>query len=212
MIGERTADAAAVRPRRGRPRDPAKDDAVLAAARRLLATQGYRQTTVSAVARESGVNAPAIYRRWPTRVTLIEEAVHGPGGRPLPQATGDLRADLASWVRVFLVRAARPSARAGVPGLLADSRTEEDRARLLRIGAPVRDAFAALIREAEQRGDLPPGVDTALLFDVLSSSTSMRGLTRGMDDADAYIADLAGALLILAAHHPGTPPGGSEPA
>lgn len=205
MGGGHAAGAAPERPRRGRPRDPAKDDAVLAATRRLLAARGYRETTISAVARESGVNAPAIYRRWPTRVALIEEAVHGPGGRPLPETTGYLRADLESWVRVFLVRAARPSARSGVPGLLADSRTEEDRARLLRIGAPVRGAFAALIRDAAQRGELPRGVDTALLFDLLSSSTSMRGLTRGMDDADAYVAELAGALLVLASHHPGTP-------
>lgn len=204
MSDGRTAGVAPTPPRRGRPRDGAKDGAVLSAARRLLASQGYQQTTITAVARESGVNAPAIYRRWPTRVALIEEAVHGPGGQALPETIGDLRADMQSWVRVFLVRAARPSARAGVPGLLADSRTAEDRDRLLRIGAPVRAAFSAMIRDAEQRGELPRGVDTTLLFDLLSSSTSMRGLMRGMDDADGYVEELAGALLVLAAHHPGT--------
>ncbi|WP_233266868.1 TetR/AcrR family transcriptional regulator [Tomitella fengzijianii] len=189
------------RPRAGRPRDAAKDEAILAAARRLLAARGYQKTTIAAVSRESGVNTPAIYRRWPTRVALIEEAVHGPAGQPLPEATGDLRADVESWVHVFLARAARPSARAGVPGLLSDAQSEDDRSRLLRIGAPVRRAFTALIDAAEDRGEVPPGADTALLFEILSSSTSMRGLTRGMEEADAYVAELAGALLVLAAHH-----------
>lgn len=92
----------------GRPRDPDKDEAVLFAARTLLAEVGYQQTTISAIARTAGVNTPAIYRRWSSREALIEEAVHGPGGHPLPRSTGDLRVDLTTWVHIFLVRAADP--------------------------------------------------------------------------------------------------------
>ncbi|WP_280449636.1 helix-turn-helix domain-containing protein, partial [Nocardia brasiliensis] len=36
---------------------------------------GYQQTTVVAIARRAGVSAPAIYRRWPSREALLEEAV-----------------------------------------------------------------------------------------------------------------------------------------
>lgn len=84
----------------GRPRDPGKDEAVLLAARTLLAEVGYQQTTISAIARTAGVNTPAIYRRWSSREALIEEAVHGPGGHPLPRSTGDLRVDLTTWVHI----------------------------------------------------------------------------------------------------------------
>lgn len=173
---------------------------MLVAARRLLAELGYQQTTVAAIARRAGENTPAIYRRWPTRAALIEEAVHGPGGHPLPVDTGDLRDDLKSWVHVFLVRAARPAARAGVPGLLADTQSEEERTRLMVIGAPVRAAFASLIAGAVDRSEIPADVDDTFLFDLLSSSTSMRGLMRGMDDADAYVESFAGALYVLAVH------------
>ncbi|MFE4502267.1 TetR/AcrR family transcriptional regulator [Rhodococcus sp. NPDC056743] len=186
--------------RAGRPRDLGKDQAVLVAARRLLAEVGYQQTTIAAIARLAEVNSPAIYRRWPTREALIEEAVHGTGGHPLPEASGDLRTDLATWVRIFLVRAARPAARAGVPGLLADSQSEEARQRLLAIGAPVRKAFQEMLDDAAARGEIPVEVDAMFLFDLLSGTTTMRGLTRGTEDEDHFVESLAGSLYVLAVH------------
>ncbi|MGW6376008.1 TetR/AcrR family transcriptional regulator [Rhodococcus sp. NPDC055112] len=186
--------------RAGRPRDLSKDQAVLVAARRLLAEVGYQQTTVAAIARMADVNTPAIYRRWPTREALIEEAVHGTGGHPMPEESGDLRADLATWVRIFLVRAARPAARAGVPGLLADSQSEEARQRLLAIGAPVRKAFRDLLEGAVARGEIDAGVNAMFLFDLLSGTTTMRGLTRGVEDEEDFVDALAGSLYVLAAH------------
>lgn len=190
----------AIPARLGRPRDPSKDKAVLAAARRLLAAVGYQQTTVAAIAREAGVNTPAIYRRWPSREALIEEAIHGTGGHPLPEGIGDLRADLATWVRIFLARAASPAARSGVPGLLSDAQSAGSRQRLLVIGAPVRKAFADLLEEAAARGEVAGGADPNLLFDLLSGATTMRGLNRGTEDADEFVESLAGALYVLAAH------------
>lgn len=187
-------------PRIGRPRDPGKDHAVLVAARRLLREVGYQQTTISAIARRSNVSAPAIYRRWPTREALLEDAIHGPGAHRLPEATDDLRADLATWVRVFLSRSASPAARAGVPGLLADIRTDADRARLLSLQDPVRAAFTARLELAADRGEIPGPVDAATLFEILTGTTSIRGLTQGGAGADAFVAALAGALYVLAAH------------
>ncbi|WP_280393669.1 TetR/AcrR family transcriptional regulator [Nocardia brasiliensis] len=192
-----TSDA---RARPGRPRDAEKDLAVLGAARRLLAEVGYQQTTVVAIARRAGVSAPAIYRRWPSREALLEEAVHGPGGHPLPVPTGDLRADLGVWVRIFLARAASPAARAGVPGLLADSQTEEARRRLLAIGAPVRAAFAGLLEHAFTSGELTERANPDVLFEILSGTTTFHALVRGGDEQDVFADALAEALYVIAAH------------
>ncbi|MEV6278925.1 TetR/AcrR family transcriptional regulator [Nocardia sp. NPDC051832] len=190
------------RPRTGRPRDAGKDLAVLVAARKLLAEVGYQETTVAAIARRAGVNPPAIYRRWPSRTALLEEAVHGPGGHPLPEPTGDLRADLRTWARIFLARAASPAARAGVPGLLADSHTEQARRRLLAIGAPVREAFADLLGRAVATGQIPPGADPEVLFEILSGTTTFHALVRGGDDHDGFADTLADALYVMAVHLP----------
>lgn len=192
-----TSDA---RARPGRPRDADKDLAVLGAARRLLAEVGYQQTTVVAIARRAGVSAPAIYRRWPSREALLEEAVHGPGGHPLPAPTGDLRTDLGVWVRIFLARAASPAARAGVPGLLADSQTEEARRRLLAIGAPVRAAFAELLEHAFTSGELTERANPEVLFEILSGTTTFHAMVRGGDEQDGFADALAEALYVIAAH------------
>lgn len=190
-----TSDA---QPRPGRPRDADKDLAVLIAARHLLAEVGYPQTTVVAIAKRAGVNTPAIYRRWPTRQALLEEAIHGPGAHALPVPTGDLRADLVTWVRIFLARADSPAARAGVPGLLADSQTEEARRRLLAIGAPVRKAFAELLGGAVDDGQIPPGADVDTLFEILSGTTTFHALVRGGGDSEPFVAALADALYTVA--------------
>ncbi|MGY2086771.1 TetR/AcrR family transcriptional regulator [Nocardia gipuzkoensis] len=186
-------------PRPGRPRDADKDLAVLVAARQLLAEVGYPQTTVVAIAKRAGVNSPAIYRRWPTRQALLEEAIHGPGAYAPPEPTGDLRADLATWVRIFLARADSPAARAGVPGLLADSQTEEARRRLLAIGAPVRKAFAELLGGAVDDGRIAPGADAELVFEILAGTTTFHALSRGSKEAELFVSRMADALYALVA-------------
>jgi len=165
---------------------------------------------VVAIAKRAGVNTPAIYRRWPTRHALVEEAIHGPGGHRPPDPTGDLRADLRTWVRIFLARAASPAARAGVPGLLADSQTEEARHRLLAIGAPVRQAFAELLAGAVDAGQIPPGADPEMLFEILSGTTTFHALARRAADADAeaFVAALADAMYVMASS--GGPRSGSS--
>ncbi len=173
---------------------------MLVAARKLLAEVGYRQATVVAIARRAGVNTPAIYRRWPTREAPLEEAVHGPGGHELPEPTGDLRADLRTWAQIFLARAASPAARAGVPGLLADSQTEEARQRLLAIGAPIREAFAALLADAVADGQIPAGADPEVMFEILSGTTTFHALARGGDVRDGFAEKLADALHAMALH------------
>ncbi|WP_280312867.1 TetR/AcrR family transcriptional regulator [Nocardia abscessus] len=184
-------------PRPGRPRDADKDLAVLIAARQLLAEVGYPQTTVVAIAKRAGVNSPAIYRRWPTRQALLEEAIHGPGAYAPPGPTGDLRADLATWVRIFLARADSPAARAGVPGLLADSQTEEARRRLLAIGTPVRKAFAELLAGAVDDGRIAPGADAELVFEILAGTTTFHALSRGSEEAELFVSRMADALYAL---------------
>src|SRR6476619_8125338 len=109
----------APQPLPGRPRDPQKDVDVLAAARALLVEEGYQATTIVAIARRAGVGAPTIYRRWPRREAIIEDAVFGEiGPTAIPTSTGELRKDLHAWTRAFVRQFADPVTRAAIPGLL----------------------------------------------------------------------------------------------
>ena len=191
-----TSSTAAV----GRPRNPAKDVAVLQATRELLVEVGYQGTTVVAIARRAEVGAPTIYRRWSTKEALVEDAAFGhPQPAPLPEPSGDLKADLYAWVSTFLDFLANPVTRAALPGLLAAyHRDEESYERLVqRSEADVRSLMGGLLSAARPAvDDVDSRAET--VFDFLVAMTSSRAMTRGLLDRDAFCARTADALAKLA--------------
>jgi TetR/AcrR family transcriptional regulator, mexJK operon transcriptional repressor len=58
-------------PRRGRPRDTSKDEAILLAAGDLFLEHGYEAASVDAVAREAGVSKATIYARYADKEALF---------------------------------------------------------------------------------------------------------------------------------------------
>lgn len=182
----------------GRPRDPAKDAAVLQAARDLLVDEGYHGTTVIAIARRAGVGAPTIYRRWATKEALIEDAAFGhPQSAPLPAPTGDLRTDLHAWVSQFLSFLADPVTRAALPGLLAAYHRDEGSYERLVLSSEddVRTSFANVLSAARP----PVRADAAdTVFDFLVASTVARAMTRGLTASAAFCDRTADALTVLA--------------
>lgn len=162
--------------RRGRPRDTAISERALAAARELLAERGFEATTIQAVAERSGVHASAIYRRWPSRIELIEEAVF-PGLSPLAvQPTGDLRRDVRRFIDAYLELFSAPAARAAAAGLLAHhqaaARPSSPEA-YLRVSA--RPQFRDILRAAPP-GSIDPAVDPDDVFDMLLGAILARTL------------------------------------
>lgn len=179
----------------GRPRDPQKDRDVLAATQQLLAEVGYQDTTITAVARRAGVGAPTIYRRWPRREALIEDAAFSHAQpAPLPTPTGDLHTDLRAWVTAFLAQLANPVARTAIPGLLLAYQREEGLYERLvaRNAADVRALLTELLaaHHAEAHADA--------VFDFLVGTTVVRALTVGLHDAGAFCDRTADALTVLA--------------
>lgn len=177
----------------GRPRDPAKDVAVLTAVRELLVEEGYQGTTVLAVARRAGVGAPTIYRRWPTKEALVEDATFGhPNPVPMPAPTGDLRADLRAWVAMFVDWLAQPATRAALPGLLAAYHRDESiyERLVLRAEDDVRASMVELLGGDRRRADT--------VFDFLVATTVVRAMTRGLAERDAFCDRTADALVALA--------------
>jgi AcrR family transcriptional regulator len=160
----------------GRPRDASFDERALDATRALLAERGFAATTVQAVAARSGVHASAIYRRWPSRVELIEDAVFPGLDPPSVRPTGDLRRDLRRFVRAYLAALDSPAARSAIPGLMAEYQSAG------RSGAPevwlhvsARPQFGDILRAAPP-GTVDPDVDADDVFDVLLGTLLARVL------------------------------------
>jgi AcrR family transcriptional regulator len=150
---------------------------VLRAALEVLAESGMPGFTVEAVARRAGASKATLYRHWPSASALLVDAMDAEF-RPLPDlATGDLRADLISFLTAFadmlrhspfpetmaafIDAAERDPALAGLHAEITERRREP----LLRI-----------VIEASRRGAIRGDVDPELVVDLLSAPFFYRRL------------------------------------
>jgi AcrR family transcriptional regulator len=186
-------------PSRGRPRDPRIDDAVLAATRELLATEGFAATTIQAVARRAEVGATAIYRRWPSRIELIESAVFPHLDALDLTPAGDIVTDLRGFLKGYCALFGAPAARAAIPGVLAAYQSNPDRHRALaeRIGQNVRSAFRAMLAAAGPEAVDPEADADAVLDMVVGAAfylTFIQPFTNREDPEEHIVGLLARAV------------------
>ncbi len=181
----RTVVTPTAAPRRaGRPRHADIDQRALAAALELLAEVGFEGTTMQAVADRSGLHTSALYRRWPSRVQLIEDAVSPVLAVTSAPPTGDLVRDVRRFVRAFAASWCSPAARAAMPGLLAHYQTSGD-ARSAEEWLPIsaRPQFLDILRAAPP-GSVDPTVERDDVFDVLLGAILARTLVPTVVERD----------------------------
>jgi AcrR family transcriptional regulator len=157
-----------VRPRAGRPRDPACDAAILQAALDVFAEHGYAGVSIEGVAARAGVGKASIYRRYATKAELVVEAVRCGAhlDDELPDS-GDLRADLATMMRPLLERLRGDDGKLLTTFAVErfrnpDLAEEFDRSV---VGAK-RGHVRRLINAAVARGDLPASIDVDLVAEA----------------------------------------------
>jgi AcrR family transcriptional regulator len=136
---------------RGRPRDLAAKEAILAAARALLDEGGQGAVTMEAVAARAGVGKPTVYRWWPDRHAVVMAALMagpnpGEGARVGTSALDSLRNQL----RQIATRFASPTGR-HITSMLAAADAESE------LGKAFRGHFV-LARRAEGRAILEQGI------------------------------------------------------
>jgi AcrR family transcriptional regulator len=149
------------RQRAGRHRDPSLDEAILAATLTMFTEQGFAGVSIEGVAARAGVAKATIYRRFPTKVALLVEAIKvGACFTDFLPDTGDVRGDLAGMLTRLMdilrsdlgpVLSAFAAERIRYPQL------DEEFKRSV-IGAK-RAHIRYLLTTAIERGDLPAGLD-----------------------------------------------------
>jgi AcrR family transcriptional regulator len=163
---------------RGRPRDEAFDDRILAAGFEELATGGISHFSVSAVARRAGVAKGTIYLRWPTREQLILDSSALILNEIRPPAPGDLRqqlTDLAdSWIAVF----SQPQAVELLLRVDADRSKHPELFRTIfqRLQGAGNRIVEQAIRDAQRRGEADPTCDPTLLTRMFVGSLFVEAL------------------------------------
>lgn len=184
---------------RGRPRDPASDEAILDAALALLERDGYDKMTVAGVAAEAGVTKPTVYLRYASKDDLVTAALARLRVTGWPEATGDLRVDLAAQLHHLRVAAV-----GGMPIIGSCLVEEQRRPELLdlirdRTLLPRRYQMRRTLAEAQQRGEVRRDVDLDLAVSALIGvfyAHYLAGLELPEDwDSHAVDAVLVGILV-----------------
>jgi AcrR family transcriptional regulator len=150
--------------RRGRPRDPGVDAAVLAAAVDLLAEVGYARLTMEQVAVRAGVSKASLYLRWPNKVALVAQAMqHRADVVPEIPDTGTLPGDMRMFLHALL-RGKHHGARAlaAVSGETASNPELRDAFRAGITGTLVA-CVRTIVTRAIERGEIPASSDVELL-------------------------------------------------
>jgi len=140
----------------------------LTATRELLAEEGFAETTILAVARRAGVGAPAIYRRWQSRIELIEDAVFAEFDEIVVPDGVDLAACLQQYVDAFYAHFSAPATRAALPGLWSQQ-SSHYRWLGVRLGDTDRAGFRDLLRSFSP-DVVDPSVDPDSILDMLVGS------------------------------------------
>lgn len=161
-------------PARGRRRDPGTDEAILAAARRLLVSDGYDQLSIDSIARAANTSRPTIYRRWPSKVHIVFDAAFSGSdvGEPF-SGTGDFTDDLRQFCDRVMRFWTDPVVEAAAMGILTERHRDPDlsiRAQQL-LDDSTRARFCALVEAGIAAGAFRPDVDGDALYDVLIGST-----------------------------------------
>jgi AcrR family transcriptional regulator len=184
-------------------RRAAARDAIVAAARELIARGGYREAQVAAVAARAGVATGTVYRHFPSKTELFAEVFRHVSAREV-EATraaaasgGPATARLAAAIEAFARRALR--ARRQAYALLAepvDPAVEAERLRFRRAHA---DHFAAIVEAGIEAAELPPQnarlAGAALVGALAEALVGPLSPVAPEADADALVSDLVAFCL-----------------
>ena len=152
-----------------------------------LGRVGFAALRFEDVAARAGVNRTTIYRRWPTKVSLVTAAILAHKSAPQVESTGSVRDDLIAVMKSSVAHASSPLGR----GIVRMMLTERDDADVARTTALLRAervrATTELVEKGIARGELPPGTNAALVADLAGAPIMARVILRREEVSDAYI-------------------------
>lgn len=154
--------------RRGRRRSDAADRAILDAALRVLAVDGYGNFTMGAVIAQAGTSSATLYRRWQTKNELVGAALATLSPRIPTFDTATLQGDLAAFIEYF-AEGKCVDADALDDGLVDElGRDPEFHQEITdKFVAPRISALVSILERAERRGEIGAGIGGATAYSVV---------------------------------------------
>ena len=192
--------------RRGRPRDPRRDEAIIDATVDVLVRDGYDHLSIEGVAAAAGVGKATVYRRWSHKAELVIDAMATLKPAIDSIDTGSLDGDVELMVaascsptsqRLQQVMVSICSALPREPELLEAFR--------LRFTEPRIALIAAMLERARSRDELGPEVDVTMAASLVPSLMLQRAITTGKPAGRAYAEQVVGSVLLPVLGRPARP-------
>lgn len=182
----------------GRPRDESRDRAIRRATLQLLAEFGYDGVTMDRVATRAKAGKATIYRRWPSKVALVMDAITSFTERTMQVPdTGSLRGDLIAYFTTFHSLISGDQGRILAELISEMPRNPELRDTLRRgLWTQRRVMWEAIIERARQRGEIAPGVDPAMLLELGTALILQRVLMTGEPVDQDFLARVVDTLAL----------------
>jgi AcrR family transcriptional regulator len=163
------------RARAGRPRDPALDQAILAAAARQLGELGYARMSLESVAATAGTTVPSLRRRYRNKAELVAAVIGSLRVEEPPASAPTPRAHALAILENFLSNLRAIPALAILGSLLAEEERHPELLHLFKTG--IVEPRRALLRQALAAGGLPGSADLDALTSMLIGSFYGRYVT-----------------------------------
>ena len=171
------------------------ENGILVATLEVLDEVGFEDLTVEAVAARAGSAKTGVYRRWPSKVPLVVEALVRAAPAPHAPDTGDLRQDMLGLWKSVANQATRSIERL-LPLVTTYLGDDPELTALLRdrYFGPRRQAGRTIIERAAARGEISPAVDPDLALDLLFGPLVYRFLL-GLPLDDETMGQLTGMAI-----------------
>ncbi|MCX6127030.1 MAG: TetR/AcrR family transcriptional regulator [Proteobacteria bacterium] len=182
MVLEREIKAVRLKENKmGRKRDPGLDTAILKASLEVLAELGYEGMTMDGVAERAKVGKASLYRRWPSKESLVLDAVTQMKQSQvdldhLPN-TGTLRGDLLALVRPQSNAESefKLKVMSGLSAMIAQHQTLAG-AGTAAIVEPWSNVYRKLIRRSVERGEAKVSVEIEMIAQIVPSMMAFRSI------------------------------------
>jgi TetR/AcrR family transcriptional regulator, regulator of autoinduction and epiphytic fitness len=142
-----------------------------------LGTVGYGALTIEAVAARAGVGKSTIYRHWPGKLELVEDAFRTLKAPVAVPDQGSLRDRVVAVIEQVACLVAESTYSTCMPALIdAAERDPKVRDFHSRFSSERRAVLVGMLRAAVRTGELPATADPELLADALVGPILLRRL------------------------------------
>jgi len=173
-------------------------EAILQATLDELTDVGYSRLTMESVAARARTGKASLYRRWPSRVDLVVDAVrHTMPDFGAPPDAGDLRHQLLTSLRRCADDIHGPSGQAA-RGLIAEAVRNPDLLRIIRtlVTENVCTPILEVLRRGVVRGDVRAGALTPRVAAVGTDLLFLHYLLHGSPIGDPVLAEIVDDVLL----------------